>query len=394
MSNPDTTLIRSFFDSHAPNWDNNDEHDKTKIQQLLDKVGILEGDRILDLGCGTGVISEMLYERSKRQVTAVDLSEKMIEQAKSKHISEKEVLFQAKDFYSMRDGEFDLIIIFDAYPHFLELNEFKESIIRNLSEDGRFAIVHDLGRKQLHDCHKGRDVSLLSRDLSDPNTEAQLYKSDFDILKAEEGENYYLLVGQKKKLSPSLFSMTEERDKREVKTRQLLIQTFFSLLKEKSYSEITITDLIKNSKVSSSTFYSHFKSKEDIIKAIGDNVLEHVLAEKKKKEDGHDFSKESDPVSLLSHLFLHLEEDKDDLLSLLHDKEGKNLFYDKMKEGLLPVMESFVECGIIHKEGLQRQFFSLFLSEALTGYLFLWLEKNAGLDAFEASNMFLKLFQS
>ncbi len=393
MSNPDTTQIRSFFDERAKHWDDIDEHDENKIQRLLDKVGILEGDKILDLGCGTGVISEMLYKRSKRQVTAVDLSEKMIQMAKSKHISEKEVLFSVKDFYTMREGGYDLIIIFDAYPHFLQLNEFKESIVRNLSEEGRFAIVHDLGRKQLHDCHKGRDVSLLSRDLSDPNTEAELYKTDFDILKAEEGEDYYLLVGQKKKISPSLFIVNEERDKREVKTRQLLIQTFFSLLKEKSYSEITISDLIKNSKVSSSTFYSHFKSKEDIIKAIGDNVLEHVLAEKKKKEEGHDFSKESDPVSLLSHLFLHMEEDKEDLLTLLSDKEGKSLFYEKMKEGLLPVMESYVECGIIRKDGIERHFLSLFLCESLTSYLFLWLSMNAGLSASEASNMFLRLFQ-
>lgn len=393
MSNPDTTLIRSFFDSHASHWDDNDEHDDRKINALLNKVGILEGDKILDLGCGTGVISEKLYERSRRQVTAVDLSEKMIQQAKNKHISEKEVQFFAKDFYTMREGGYDLIIIFDAYPHFLQLNEFKESIIRNLSEDGRFAIVHDLGRKQLHDCHKGRDVSLLSRDLSDPNTEAELYRADFDILKAEEGENYYLLVGQKKRLSPSLFSMNEERDKREVKTRQLLIQTFFSLLKEKSYADITISDLIKNSKVSSSTFYSHFKSKGDIIKAIGDNVLEHVLAEKKKKEDDHDFSKESDPVSLLSHLFLHMEEDKEELLTLLADKDGKNLFYETMKDGLMPVMESFIDCGIIRKEGMERHFFSLYLSESFTSYLFLWLEMNSGMNASEASNMFLRLFQ-
>ena len=392
MSEPDTTQIRSFFDERAKTWDDHENHDYDKINALLDKVGILEGDCILDLACGTGIISSLLYSRCKRKVTAVDLSEKMIKEAKNKHIDENKVVFKVQDFYSLKDGNYDLIVIFDAYPHFLQLNEFKEALIRNLSDGGRFAIIHDLGRKQLHDCHKGRDVSLLSRDLNDPNKEAEIYKNDFDILKAEEGEDFYLLVGQKKKVSPVLFTLSEERDKREIKTRQLLINTFYSLLKEKSYSDITITDIIKSSKVSSSTFYSHFKTKEDIIKAICDSVLEHVLAIKKKKEEGHDFSKESDPESLLSHLFLHMEEDKEELLILLHDKDGKYLFYNKMREGLLPLMESFVDCGIIKKEGMERHFISLFLSDALTSYLILFLENNSGMNATLASSRFLQLF--
>ena len=392
MSEPDTTQIRSFFDERAKTWDDHENHDYDKINALLDKVGILEGDCILDLACGTGIISSLLYSRCKRKVTAVDLSEKMIKEAKNKHIDENKVVFKVQDFYSLKDGNYDLIVIFDAYPHFLQLNEFKEALIRNLSDGGRFAIIHDLGRKQLHDCHKGRDVSLLSRDLNDPNKEAEIYKNDFDILKAEEGEDFYLLVGQKKKVSPVLFTLSEERDKREIKTRQLLINTFYSLLKEKSYSDITITDIIKNSKVSSSTFYSHFKTKEDIIKAICDSVLEHVLAIKKKTEEGHDFSKESEPESLLAHLFLHMEEDKEELLILLHDKDGKYLFYNKMREGLLPLMESFVDCGIIKKEGMERHFLSLFLSDALTSYLTLFLENNSGMNATLASSRFLQLF--
>ena len=86
MSEPDTTQIRSFFDERAKTWDDHENHDYDKINALLDKVGILEGDCILDLACGTGIISSLLYSRCKRKVTAVDLSEKMIKEAKNKHI--------------------------------------------------------------------------------------------------------------------------------------------------------------------------------------------------------------------------------------------------------------------------------------------------------------------
>ena len=87
-----------------------------------------------------------------------------------------------------------------------------------------------------------------------------------------------------------------------------------------------------------------------------------------------------------------MEEDKEELLILLHDKDGKYLFYNKMREGLLPLMESFVDCGIIKKEGMERQFLSLFLSDALTSYLILFLENNSGMNATLASSRFLQLF--
>ncbi len=394
MSEHNTEQICAFFDERAEKWDENDEHREEKTDSLLSQIGIRENDRVLDLGCGTGVISRKLYQLSKRQVYALDLSEKMILQAKKKGIPEKEVSFHSGDFYTLEEGPFDVIVIFDAYPHFLELKAFKESLLRNLVDGGKFAIVHDLGRKQLHDCHKGRDVSLLSRDLSDPRKEADLYRDDFNIIREEEGEDYYLLIGEKKKVEPVLYSLNDEEDRRRKKTRELLIEVFYSLLKEKGYEEITPYDIIRASKVSSSTFYSHFRTKEDIVKGIVDTVLSHVLAEKKKKEESHDFSREQDPESLLTHLFLHFAEDRKNLLVLLSDSQGKKVFEEKLKEALLPLMESFLDCDVIHKPGMDRRFLSEFLSVALSSYLILWCEENTGKDAMEAAEGFLALFRS
>lgn len=394
MSEHNTEQICAFFDERAETWDLNDEHKDEKIDRLLSQIGIREGDRVLDLGCGTGVISEKLFRLSKRQVYALDLSEKMIFQAKKKGISEKEVSFHSGDFYTLEEGPFDVIVIFDAYPHFLELKAFKESLLKNLSDGGKFAVVHDLGRKQLHDCHKGRDVSLLSRDLSDPRKEADLYRDDFNMIREEEGEDYYLLIGEKKKVSPVLYSLSDEEDRRRKKTRDLLIEVFYSLLKEKEYQEITPYDIIRCSKVSSSTFYSHFRTKDDLVKAIVDTFLSHVLAEKKRKEESHDFSREQDPESLLTHLFLHVAEERENLLVLLSDPDGKKVFKERLTEGLVPLMESFLDCDVIHKPGMERRFLSQFLSEALASYLILWCKDSTGKDAMEAAEGFLALFRS
>ena len=64
-----------FFDNIAPHWDD-DEILSTpeKVRSILNKLPIEEGDDILDLGTGTGILIPFLKERIGNQgsITAVD----------------------------------------------------------------------------------------------------------------------------------------------------------------------------------------------------------------------------------------------------------------------------------------------------------------------------------
>ena len=201
---PEKNIIKNYFNKVSETWDSKSEDNDSKISSLLDEIMIKKGDAILDVGCGTGIISKRLYDRSKRTVTAIDISDNMIKIAKSKLNDNSIVNFECRDFYEHMDNSFDLIVVFDAYPHFLDCDKFKKSAIEKLNPDGRIAIIHDLGRQQLKDCHKGKDVCLISRELSDPITESKLFQDEFNILKAKEGEDFYILLAQKKNLTPSL----------------------------------------------------------------------------------------------------------------------------------------------------------------------------------------------
>lgn len=394
MSDFDTKGIETFFDHQAPTWDKLDGHDDKRIDWLLNKVGIKEGDKVLDLGCGTGVISMELYKRTKEKVVAVDLSDEMIKLAKKKYPDESKIQFKKADFYSFDERGFDYIVVFDAYPHFLQLKEFKQSLLRNLNDNGKFCILHDLGRKQLADCHKGKDVSLLSRELQDPRKEAEFYKDDFEILIQEEGEDFYILMGEKKNISRELYAVSEEkRDKRVSKIRHTLIESLFELLKEKNYYDINSLDLIKTAGISSSTFYANYRTRDYVLECFIDDILGHVLSDKLKKENNHDFSTESDPESLLCHLFLHLEEDKEKI-NLLFAKGGKDIFVSYFRKGISPLMDSFIDCSIIYKEGMEHSFLSDVLTDTLLCFILNWLENKNNLSADEASSQFLRLFRS
>ena len=65
-----------------------------------------------------GAMFEALRERKPSHITAVDLSEKMIEIAARKVEGDSLFELQCRDLFEMTQETFDRIIIYNAYPHF------------------------------------------------------------------------------------------------------------------------------------------------------------------------------------------------------------------------------------------------------------------------------------
>lgn len=65
--------------------------------------------------------------------------------------------------------------------------------------------------------------------------------------------------------------MAEEKaDRRINRTRLLLRSAMTSLIREKGFEALTVQDIIDRADVGRSTFYTHFKSKEDLLKGAVD----------------------------------------------------------------------------------------------------------------------------
>ncbi len=54
-------------------------------------------------------------------------------------------------------------------------------------------------------------------------------------------------------------------DRRVVRTRELLLDAFVSLLLERGYERMTVQDLLDRAGVGRATFYAHFRSKDDLL---------------------------------------------------------------------------------------------------------------------------------
>src|SRR5512133_1183317 len=69
--------------------------------------------------------------------------------------------------------------------------------------------------------------------------------------------------------------MPPPTDRRIRRTRSLLHRSLIALILEKGYGRITVQDILDRADVGRSTFYAHYRSKDDLFLAGG---LEHLRA--------------------------------------------------------------------------------------------------------------------
>lgn len=183
-------IMEEFFSNKVDHFTYNEKR-INDIETLLEKFELKKYKNVLDVACGTGVISSYL-SRNNDQVIAIDMSSKMIEVAKTIHF-EKNITFLNKDFYNFKSDElFDLIVIFNAYPHFLDKNLFVESLKRLLTKNGRVFILHDASKDVINMCHS--NIShYISVKLKPVEEESIVFLNDFNIKRVIDNDNSYMI---------------------------------------------------------------------------------------------------------------------------------------------------------------------------------------------------------
>ena len=60
----------------------------------------------------------------------------------------------------------------------------------------------------------------------------------------------------------------EHLDLRQRKTRKLLVEALAQLLEEKSFQELSVTDICRRAMVHRTTFYAHFNDKQELLRYL------------------------------------------------------------------------------------------------------------------------------
>lgn len=112
-------------------------------------------------------------------------------------------------------------------------------------------------------------------------------------------------------------------DRRQQKTRDAIFEAFSTLLSSKSYTKITVQEIIDEANVGRSTFYSHFETKDELLKAMCTDIFEHVFSDSLNSENTHDFSlSDGDSDSMITHILYHLRDNKKNISGILSCESG------------------------------------------------------------------------
>ena len=186
--------------------------------------------------------------------------------------------------------------------------------------------------------------------------------------------------------------MAEAREDRRINRTRLLLRTAMtSLIREKGFEALTVQDIIDRADVGRSTFYAHFKSKEDLLKGAVEMMRttlrqfqRRALEKPAKPEDRmFAFSRE-----LFEHAAQHL-----DVFAAMVGKNSGTVFQRHLHHMLAELIREDVETRAQRKkrDASQVEAAVQFVAGGLLGLLVTWLNEMAQVSAAELDDRFRRM---
>ena len=114
--------------------------------------------------------------------------------------------------------------------------------------------------------------------------------------------------------------MKNKIDLRIIKTNKALFESLVTLMEQKDFEKIKISDICDQALINRSTFYAHYEDKFDLLLALINDLKNNLESELKKNKE--DISKNYF-MELLKTLINHVDEKRETYNSILkNDKNG------------------------------------------------------------------------
>lgn len=163
-------------------------------------------------------------------------------------------------------------------------------------------------------------------------------------------------------------------DRRQHKTREAIFSAFAKLLSKKQYHQISVQEIIDLADVGRTTFYTHFETKDYLLKALCEDLFGHILhsAMGLPREHYH-YSYESKTDSVFLHLVKHLQENDRNILALLAS-ENNEIFLKYFKTNLRTlIISQYAAKGLLNDSKLPKDYLVNHIAASFVETIDWWL---------------------
>lgn len=150
-----------FFDGQAGEpWaaEEYGDEEAPKLARLVKEAGLGPGQRVLEPGCGTGRLSEVLARAvgPAGSVLALDISPAMAEacQRRVAALPQVDVRCTGLEELDEKPGSFDAAICHQVFPHFDDQPQALRRLHSLLRPGSALLVVHFISRAEINDTHR------------------------------------------------------------------------------------------------------------------------------------------------------------------------------------------------------------------------------------------------
>jgi SAM-dependent methyltransferase len=148
----DHTHVQEFFTARAADWDTKFPGDGPAFAAAVADLGLREGDRVLDAGCGTGRALPPLRAAvgPSGVVVGADLTPAMLEAAvRAGRDRQGRLLLADVAALPLRSGSLDAVFASGLIAHLPQPEENLRELARVVRPGGTLALFHPIGRAAL-----------------------------------------------------------------------------------------------------------------------------------------------------------------------------------------------------------------------------------------------------
>jgi SAM-dependent methyltransferase len=117
-----------------------------RLARIVAAANIREGDTVLDVGTGTGILVPLIQKHRPEKIYACDLSLKMLAQLKRNYTGVNTIHADVRDV-DLPDATVDVVFINACYPNIADKDGTFWKLSRMMKPSGRAVISHPLGKR-------------------------------------------------------------------------------------------------------------------------------------------------------------------------------------------------------------------------------------------------------